>query len=83
MTFVNCISGDRELGITSDDIFSLPSSPGKTLLVGASYIALECAGFLRGLGLDVTVMIRSILLRYSCFVMYFKGTGSLDRIKIF
>lgn len=57
------IPGDRELGITSDDIFSLPHSPGKTLLVGASYIALECAGFLRGLGLDVTVMIRSILLR--------------------
>ena len=50
--------GDRELGITSDDIFSLAYSPGKTLLVGASYIALECAGFLRGLGLDVTVMIR-------------------------
>lgn len=26
--------------ITSDDIFSLKSSPGKTLVVGASYIAL-------------------------------------------
>ena len=58
------VLGDQELGITSDDIFSLAHSPGKTLLVGASYIALECAGFLRGLGLDVTVMIRSILLRY-------------------
>jgi len=33
------------------------------LVVGASYIALECAGFLAGLGLDVTVMVRSILLR--------------------
>ena len=31
--------------------------------MGASYVALECAGFLRGLGLDVTVMVRSILLR--------------------
>jgi thioredoxin reductase (NADPH) len=59
----NLILGDRELGITSDDLFSRPHSPGKTLLVGASYIALECAGFLKGLGLDVTVMIRSILLR--------------------
>ncbi|XP_043219555.1 thioredoxin reductase 1, cytoplasmic-like [Amphibalanus amphitrite] len=57
------IPGAREYGISSDDIFSLPHSPGKTLIVGASYIALECAGFLRGLGLDVTVMVRSILLR--------------------
>ncbi|XP_037070090.1 thioredoxin reductase 1, cytoplasmic-like [Pollicipes pollicipes] len=57
------IPGAAELGITSDDLFSLPSSPGRTLVVGASYIALECAGFLRGLGLDVTVMVRSILLR--------------------
>jgi len=52
-----------EFGISSDDIFSLPHSPGKTLLVGASYIALECAGFLATLGLDTTVMVRSILLR--------------------
>ena len=47
----------------SDDIFSLKYSPGKTLCVGASYVSLECAGFLKGLGLDVTVMVRSILLR--------------------
>ena len=31
--------------------------------MGASYIALECAGFLAGLGLEVTVMVRSVLLR--------------------
>lgn len=37
--------------------------PGKTLVVGASYVALECAGFLNGIGLDTTVMVRSILLR--------------------
>ncbi|XP_076334922.1 thioredoxin reductase 1, cytoplasmic-like [Tachypleus tridentatus] len=55
--------GAREFGITSDDLFSLPYCPGKTLLVGASYVSLECAGFLRGIGLDVTVMVRSILLR--------------------
>ena len=55
--------GAREYGITSDDLFSLPYSPGKTVVVGASYVALECAGFLRGLGYDVTVMVRSILLR--------------------
>lgn len=33
------------------------------MVVGASYIALECAGYLKGLGIDVTVMVRSILLR--------------------
>jgi thioredoxin reductase (NADPH) len=47
----------------SDDIFSLKYNPGKTLCVGASYVSLECAGFLKGIGLDVTVMVRSILLR--------------------
>lgn len=52
------IPGAQEYGITSDDIFSLPYHPGKTLLVGASYIALECAGFLAGLGIDSTVMVR-------------------------
>jgi len=57
------IPGAREFGITSDDIFSLPRAPGKTLVVGASYVALECAGFLTALGYDTTVMVRSILLR--------------------
>ncbi|CAB1100645.1 unnamed protein product [Ectocarpus sp. CCAP 1310/34] len=52
-----------ELAMTSDDIFSLRTPPGKTLVVGASYVALECAGFLTGLGVDTTVMVRSILLR--------------------
>jgi thioredoxin reductase (NADPH) len=46
---------DPQLTISSDDIFYLKQNPGKTLVVGASYIALECAGFLRGLGNDVTV----------------------------
>uniref|UniRef100_A0A8C7BZ89 Thioredoxin reductase 2 n=1 Tax=Neovison vison TaxID=452646 RepID=A0A8C7BZ89_NEOVI len=57
------IEGALEYGITSDDLFWLKESPGKTLVVGASYVALECAGFLTGLGLDTTVMIRSIPLR--------------------
>lgn len=52
-----------EFGISSDDLFSLTYEPKKTLVVGASYVALECAGFLAGLGYDVTVMVRSILLR--------------------
>lgn len=60
-TPLDCEGG--ELAISSDDIFSMEKSPGKTLCVGASYISLECAGFLAGLGLDVTVAVRSILLR--------------------
>ena len=60
-TPLDCEGG--ELAISSDDIFSLNHDPGKVLCVGASYISLECAGFLRGIGKDVTVAVRSILLR--------------------
>ncbi|XP_072328869.1 thioredoxin reductase 2, tandem duplicate 2 isoform X2 [Scyliorhinus torazame] len=52
-----------ELGISSDDIFWLKDSPGKTLIIGASYVALECAGFLTGVGLDTSLLVRSIPLR--------------------
>mmetsp|Transcript_9676 Transcript_9676/g.20026 ORF Transcript_9676/g.20026 Transcript_9676/m.20026 type:complete len:669 (+) Transcript_9676:85-2091(+) len=58
---LDCEGGD--LAISSDDVFFLDKDPGKTLCVGASYISLECAGFLAGLGKDVTVAVRSILLR--------------------
>ena len=34
------IPGAKELGITSDDIFSLQESPGKTLLVGARLVEI-------------------------------------------
>lgn len=57
------IPGAQEYGITSDDIFSLDREPGKTLVVGAGYIGLECAGFLKGLGYDATILVRSIVLR--------------------
>jgi len=49
--------------ITSDDLFSLKSPPGDTLVVGASYVALECAGFIHGVGYPATVMMRSVPLR--------------------
>uniref|UniRef100_A0A671YLU1 thioredoxin-disulfide reductase (NADPH) n=1 Tax=Sparus aurata TaxID=8175 RepID=A0A671YLU1_SPAAU len=49
------IPGAMEHGITSDDIFWLKKSPGKT--------HVPCAGFLTGIGLDTTVMVRSIALR--------------------
>ncbi len=57
------IPGDKEFGITSDDLFMMKKEPGKTLVVGASYVALECAGFLTAFGYDTTVMVRSIFLR--------------------
>jgi len=53
----------EELCISSDDIFSLPQSPGKVLCIGASYIALETAGFLTGVGCSTSVMARSVFLR--------------------
>ncbi|KNC79621.1 hypothetical protein SARC_07985 [Sphaeroforma arctica JP610] len=57
------IPGALEHAITSDDIFSLYTSPGRTLCVGASYISLECGGFLKELGYEVDVAMRSIPLR--------------------
>lgn len=57
------IPGAVEHGITSDDIFSLDREPGKSLIVGAGYIGLECAGFLKGMGYDATILVRSIVLR--------------------
>jgi len=41
----------------------MTNNPGKTLVVGASYIALECGGFMNSLGIDTTIMVRSIFLR--------------------
>ncbi|KAG7386286.1 thioredoxin reductase [Phytophthora pseudosyringae] len=59
---LTCPGGEH--AISSDDIFWMKKkAPGKTLVVGASYVALECAGFLKGMGYDVKVMVRSILLR--------------------
>lgn len=62
-TFPENIPDVEKLVITSDDLFSLKQAPGKTLVVGASYVALECGGFLNALGFDTTIMVRSILLR--------------------
>ncbi len=49
--------------ISSDDVFSLKKPPGKTLVVGGGYVAVEIAGFLKGLGFDVTLMTRGDYLR--------------------
>uniref|UniRef100_A0A8C5HC75 thioredoxin-disulfide reductase (NADPH) n=1 Tax=Gouania willdenowi TaxID=441366 RepID=A0A8C5HC75_GOUWI len=55
------VPGAAEYGITSDDIFWLRKSPGKTCIL--YNVSLECAGFLTGISLDATVMVRSIALR--------------------
>ncbi|XP_068442600.1 thioredoxin reductase 1, cytoplasmic-like [Clinocottus analis] len=56
------VPGDREHCLTSEDLLSLPRPPGRTLVVGGSAEGLECAGFLCGLGLPVTVMLQPDLL---------------------
>lgn len=53
----------KNWAITSDDLFSLKENPGKTLVVGGGYIAVECAGFLGGLGNEVILANRSSFLR--------------------
>lgn len=53
----------EELSVTSDDLFSMEQDPGTTLVVGGGYIAVECAGFLAGLGKKVHILNRSTFLR--------------------
>ena len=47
-----------ELGLTSDDIFTLPALPRSILIVGGGYIACEFACILNGLGVEVTQVYR-------------------------
>ena len=64
--------------ITSDDLFSLKDNPGKTLVIGGGYIAIECAGFLRGLGNEVILANRSSFLRQFDKDMAHKITEQLE-----
>ncbi|XP_065807568.1 thioredoxin reductase 1, cytoplasmic isoform X1 [Labrus bergylta] len=52
------VPGGAEFCITSEDLLSLPRPPGRTLVVGGSAEGLECAGFLFGLGVQVSVMLQ-------------------------
>jgi glutathione reductase (NADPH) len=47
-----------ELGISSNEIFDLPSLPKRMLVVGGGYIALEFASLFVRLGVEVTVLHR-------------------------
>lgn len=65
--FSGCaLSAPREDPSLSPPHAETPSPPhpqGKTLCIGASYIALETAGFLTACGFPTTVMARSVFLR--------------------
>lgn len=47
-----------ELGIDSDGFFALTKMPKKVAVMGAGYIAVELAGMLNALGIDVTLILR-------------------------
>jgi glutathione reductase (NADPH) len=51
----------RELGITSDEALDLKSLPGRVLVYGAGYIAVEFAGIFLGAGSQVTLLYRGDL----------------------
>ncbi len=48
----------KELAVTSDGFFEMTEQPGKVLVLGAGYIAVELAGMMQALGSDVTLAIR-------------------------
>jgi glutathione reductase (NADPH) len=53
-----------ELAVTSNEMFDLPRFPQRLVVVGAGYIACEMASIFRGLGAEVTQLVRgSRLLR--------------------
>ena len=47
-----------EHGITSDGFFELEQLPGRAVVSGSGYIAVELAGVLRALGSEVTMVLR-------------------------
>lgn len=50
-----------ELAITSNEFFHLAELPGRSIVVGGGYIAVEIAGILAGLGSEVTLVHRGDL----------------------
>jgi glutathione reductase (NADPH) len=50
-----------ELGLVSDDLFTLKAMPRRVAVIGGGYIGLEFAGLLRGLGAEVEVFYRGEL----------------------
>jgi len=50
-----------ELGLISDDLFTLPAMPKRVAVIGGGYIALEFACILQGLGAQVDLIYRAAL----------------------
>ncbi|MGH8479263.1 MAG: glutathione-disulfide reductase [Gammaproteobacteria bacterium] len=48
----------REHAITSNEALSLPSLPGRVVIVGGGYVAVEFAGIFHGLGANTTLVHR-------------------------
>jgi glutathione reductase (NADPH) len=48
-----------DLAITSDEVFHLESLPARVMVVGGGYIATEFASIFRGLGSEVTQLVRA------------------------
>ena len=46
----------HEHAIVSDDVFHLPSHPGKTIIYGGGYVAVEFAHILQGMGCNVEII---------------------------
>lgn len=59
--FVPDIPGN-ELAVTSNEFFVLEALPGRAVVVGGGYIAVELAGIMAGLGVDVTLVHRGELM---------------------
>jgi glutathione reductase (NADPH) len=51
-----------ELGMVSDDIFTLEAAPRHIMVVGGGYVAVEFACVLRALGCEVDLLIRESML---------------------
>jgi glutathione reductase (NADPH) len=58
--FVPDVPG-AELGIVSDQMFSLAELPERVAIIGGGYIAVEFAGILQGLGCEVSLIYRGPL----------------------
>jgi glutathione reductase (NADPH) len=50
-----------ELGLVSDDLFTLKDVPRRAVVIGAGYIAVEFASILQGLGAQVDLLYRAAL----------------------
>ena len=55
--FVPDVAGKEHI-VTSNEIFNLPVLPKQMVIVGGGYIAVEFAGIMQGLGVDVTIFER-------------------------